>query len=153
MNHENLTKLADYLDSLPHDYRQFTMCDFMTSPDDLEELRRYQTDPTYNMCGSAACAVGHGPNAGIKVDPSTFNKSMDEGELWFAYVSAAFGIEWDTPEAEFMFGAGWSYADNTPKGAAARIRYVLDGQVIPEDFDSYYSTDYEAVDLYRGYLK
>lgn len=170
MNRENLTKLATFLDELPENYRQFYMSDFTNSYLTPEQLARYQSDPTYNLCDSAACAVGHAPAAGIKVDPSTFTQQILEGystDIWDAYVQAAFGIGFDGPEFEFMFGGGWSEVDNTPKGAAARIRYVLDGKHIPhlasgcdgedEPFDSYNmiyaDPDDNIIDLYAEYRK
>jgi hypothetical protein len=70
-------------------------------------------------CGTVACAVGHGPAAGIRVYGDTD---------WSDYADRVFG---EMPENDFtyMFGSSWSYSDNTPKGAAARIRtYVALGR-------------------------
>lgn len=173
MNTENLSKLATFLDELPEDYRQFGMADFTNQWMSPEELKQYQTDPTYNPCGSAACAVGHAPAAGIKVDPSTITQQILDGystDIWDAYVQAAFGIKFDSTAFEFMFGGGWADHDNTPKGAAARIRYVVANNNIPDiptgwnsregepemgPFDSYnlgYSEVGEITELYEGYL-
>jgi hypothetical protein len=124
---DNLTKLANYLDALPKDYKDFDMCDFNYDSDQSLDIadRRYD-------CGTAACAVGHGPAAGIRV-----YKDAD----WFAYCERAFGItryaadhDYDEDkDFEYLFGSGWGDYDNTPHGAAARIRTYLElGGKVPE---------------------
>jgi len=167
LNRENLTKLADYLDSLPDNYRSFMMSDFLVQTEyDPAEIARYMTEPNYNMCGSAACAIGHAPAAGIKVDMSTFTEYDKTSDMWDYYHLEAFGIDWGEPISLWMFGGDWTYVDNTPKGAAARIRFILDGKTPPdingEPFDDsemnykiYDSrvTNETYTDLYKEYLK
>jgi hypothetical protein len=68
--------------------------------------------------------VGHGPAAGIRI----------YGDFdWADYGNRVFG---HLPDDGFgyMFGSEWSNYDNTPKGAAARIRtYVALGHA-PDDW-------------------
>jgi len=136
----NLKKLASYLDTLPDDYNRFEMAGFL-SYDGTTFGLSYDATTRYllcelplNECGSIACAVGHGPNAGICMTPEeAYHESFS------SYTRRCF-IDTGTREFLWMFGGSWSDADNTAKGAAARIRYYLDRGVPgdfhwPEDFD------------------
>lgn len=115
----NLAKLAAYLWTLPANYPDFEMSDFVSgiSFDDVEANYAH-------VCGTAACAVGHGPKAGI---------TPLQDERWREYSERVF-ISCD-PDAhddednegpwEWCFGAGWAWRDNTVHGAAARIEWML----------------------------
>jgi len=78
----------------------------------------------YKHCGTSACAVGHGPLAGIPALP---------GETWVQYSIRVFGCgqgegdnEWiNSKDFDFMFGPSWSGLNNTAKGTARRIKYWL----------------------------
>lgn len=120
---ENLLKLAAYLDQLPADYEHFDMRDYNTVerespffPHSLEPKSRQYG------CGTAACALGHGPAAGIRVYGDL---------LWDNYCERVFGIKRfareDDDDFEYLFGAQWTHYDNTPHGAAARIRIYVEG--------------------------
>lgn len=123
---DNLTKLADYLAALPADYEQFDMNDYNRVKGDnwkggplYIEKRRYD-------CDTVACAIGHGPAAGIRV----------YGDMgWNAYCIRVFGIDrWDHYDTfQYLFGPNWIHYDNTPQGAAERIRIYLESGV-PEDW-------------------
>jgi len=82
----------------------------------------------YSSCGTTACAVGHGPLAGIPVLP---------GETWHDYEYRVFGVSkvigWQA--WSFLFSGQWadSPLNNTAKGSAARIDYFLKHGV-PEDY-------------------
>lgn len=87
------------------------------------------TDP---KCGTVACAAGHGPLYGMK-------KRKDEE--WSDYVYRVFlplaDASYDayffrSAVFDWLFSAHWSDTDNTPKGAAARILYLLDNG-LPEN--------------------
>jgi len=131
---KNLLKLADYLEALPEGYEGFRMAFFNLSPaGGVRALDRR----TYE-CGSVACAVGHGPAAGIRT----------RGDRnWDAYAERAFGVlpsytlcgyDATNPQYQafrYMFGGDWDQYDYTAKGAAARIRrYVDAGGVVPPDW-------------------
>ena len=81
----------------------------------------------YTDCGTTACAAGHGPLAGIKPKPH---------ENWEEYTRRVFGAYHsrdDGPKElwHFLFAPEWEDIDNTPKGAAARIRLVLEHDAVP----------------------
>jgi hypothetical protein len=119
MNRTNLEKLASYLEGLPADCNHFKMNTY---------FQRYGTFRTYGDatlagdCDTAACAVGHGPAAGIIL--------ATEVSDWADYGEKAFELASD--EWVWCFSGGWSAVDNTPHGAAKRIRHLLyDG--VPSD--------------------
>jgi hypothetical protein len=113
---DNLLKLADYLEKLPDDYEQFHMYSYMA-----ERYRAGWTTFDLNerskpACGTVACAVGHGPAAGIRI----------YGDWdWESYADRVFG-ELSGDDFTYMFGSSWADTDNTPKGAAARIRTFVE---------------------------
>ena len=109
----NLAKLADYLDALPDDYERFDMDDFHDSAS-LDEVIAGRPI----SCGSAACAIGHGPAAGIR------RHSSDMG-CWFDYAIRVFGTDHEGEAGYHMFG---TENPDCPKAAASRIREVLEGK-------------------------
>lgn len=118
---KNLRQLAKYLVALPKNYGKFDMLHYsvrpggtFVSPDDVDVALR--------DCGSTACAVGHGPSAGIQVGAMDFT--------WGEYADNNFGegcFGW-------CFDDTWASVDNTAEGAGLRILYMLD-YGIPEGFD------------------
>lgn len=116
----NLAKLAAYLRTLPKGYPDFEMSGFVKGGNDGEAY--------VPECGTAACAAGHGPRAGIK---------PKKGEDWYTYSDRAFvdgsehyyGWEW-------VFSGDWADYDNTVHGAAARIEYMLE-RGTPDEWDGY----------------
>lgn len=76
-------------------------------------------------CGSVGCAVGHGPYAGIP-------KVADDS--WRMYAARQFGAD-DRRIWRWCFFGAWIASDNTAIGAANRIRFLLDHNGIPADFD------------------
>lgn len=112
MNTENLLKLATYL--LSGDLKTgFDMGLFSS-------IRGYR-GLYHTHCGTAGCAIGHGPYAGIP-------KTTDEN--WSEYSSRVFGLSiTDCERGEDMwdwcFSDMWEDIDNTPEGAGKRILYLL----------------------------
>lgn len=109
---ENLITLRNYLAALPKDYEHFNMRYYM-------KIRKTQPPTPRKMpfikCGTVACAIGHGPSAGIK-------KIFGEG--WRQYSYRVFGFDcWD-----WCFSAHWYPFDNTVAGAVKRIDIYLDGK-------------------------
>ena len=99
----NLLRLAAHLDLgvTNHDFDMGTF--FEDSPE----------------CGTVACACGHGPSLGIQ---------KRDYESYFGYSGRAFGAEALkslSPAYTWLFSDCWIEADNTPRGAAARIYYAL----------------------------
>jgi len=131
MNVPNLEKLAAYLESLPADYAHFNMGNFM-----IGRVADYLQDGQMH-CGTAGCAVGHGPAAGIPLSAEQVQKisrkinGWDASDIWQAYSETNF-IPSGTPEWEWCFGGGWTNIDDTPHGAAKRIRWLLAGNSPPQ---------------------
>ena len=120
----NLRKLAAYLLTLPADYPDFEMSDFTAD----------KSTPATVSCGTAACAVGHGPFAGVaplgtETDWSAYSYrafiSRSTAQSWQVRVPA--GNAWD-----WCFGGYWGETDNTVHGAAKRILWMLD-RGVPDD--------------------
>lgn len=115
----NLTKLALFL--LRAKNLHFDMTRYVNLYSNTPYALLERSDPSSDSlkvaeypCGTVACAVGHGPMAGIK--PLL-------GEDWSFYGMRVFTS--DMYAYNFMFGGTWSGWDNTPKGAALRIIYFL----------------------------
>lgn len=137
---ERLDKLATYLEKLPKRYRHFNMKDYAGLESDDPKLIEYALhNGGVPSCGTVACAVGHGPAAGV-----LFPRSMIKS--W----SGAIGVQWDKYSELFVgeemslyrwcFGGEWAPTDNTHYGAAARIRYILANGYPPAAFDWSYSS-------------
>ncbi len=114
----NLAKLSAYLKGLPADYSHFDMGVYNSTD-------RKRATP--RKCGTAACAAGHGPSAGIEPLP---------GEKWDMYVDRAF-VPFDEGSEGFywMFSGAWEATDPTHYGAAARIDWFLE-KGVPADFEA-----------------
>lgn len=113
----NLATLAAYLRTLPAEYPDFSMDDFTA------DGGRVAVQPE---CGTAACAAGHGINAGV---------SALAGESWYDYSVRSFAPDeyWKGPSPwDWCFSANWSDIDNTAHGAADRITYML-AHGVPDD--------------------
>lgn len=120
MSTENLLKLADYLERFPADYQHFAMDYYVQSPICAETCNDCARRLKLKACGTAACAVGHGPNAGIL-------PLGNEG--WLDYSERAFGLSGGSREWLWCFSEEWESVDNTPSGAAKRIRALVDGRM------------------------
>lgn len=154
----NLERLARYLESLPEHYEHFKMDDFV-DVNAVEEFAEGCGQPFHTLirqymrynglvqetCGSSACAVGHGPSAGMVVpewlmqapQPSYRSVGTELSYIWVAYAAAMFIDNEDTVHDftgrfQFMFGGDWP--DNTWL-AAARIRYFLANEEIDTSAD------------------
>ena len=123
----NLRQLADYLLTLPPEYPSFAMALFTNDGNGWG--MHYAHKPE---CGTAACAVGHGPNAGFDPLPN---------ETWASYSNRLFipeGVDdaecsADAEPWQWCFGGDWANIDNSAHGAAQRINYLLAHRNIPED--------------------
>lgn len=126
MNRANLEKLAAYLESLPADYQHFGMATFCENHGMTFERVNHAPEPT--DCGTVACAVGHGPAAGLPA----IEDDEGMGEDWYDYSDRVF--ELTDPEWMWCFCGAWKATDNTHQGAAKRIRYMLEHGA-PENAD------------------
>ena len=116
----NLRKLSKYLKSLPKDYENFGMKDFYNIGDKFRSNLIQDKDNIIPIepCNTVACAVGHGPSAGIK---------EIVGEDWVDYLERVFTEDED--EFEWCFSGLWVDTDNTPAGAAKRIDIMIESGV------------------------
>jgi len=78
------------------------------------KITKYGQSGEVLFCGTAACAAGHGPHAGIE---------KDSLEYWREYIQRAFCLR--SNSWSWCFDAEWADIDNTPEGAAKRILYLL----------------------------
>lgn len=113
----NFKKLADYL-ATGETAMKFDMTAFCTSQDESVEFEPHEHD-----CGTVGCALGHGPAAGISSKPH---------EGWEEYSERCF-VDWGSDAWEWCFAGEWQFRENTPKGAAARIYYMLE-HGLPKDW-------------------
>ena len=120
MKRSNLEKLATYLEALPIGYQHFSMRSYLTK-DGMYLSHPEEANTVLIDCGTIACAVGHAPAAGIPVM---------RGEDWDAYEARVFNLT--TAEWKWCFSSYWTDVDDTPHGAAKRIRYMLEHGV-PEN--------------------
>ncbi|MBC2806588.1 hypothetical protein C3Y94_025900 [Rhizobium ruizarguesonis] len=116
MNIENLTILANFLDTVPT--TQFGMEAFAVD-EHGEKL-----DFVVQECATVACAVGWGPRAGI------WDK---EAKSWYDYGDRVFNLHPGSPSWIWCFGGAWVDVDDTPTGAAKRIRYLIENGAPPTD--------------------
>lgn len=110
---ENLRLLADRLEARAAEI-VFDMGVFSEGDEGPEEV---------HICGTAGCIVGNAPALGF---PAM------RGEGWVVYSFRLFcpaSGHW-----KWLFSGRWRHADNTLKGAVARIRYSLEHGV-PDNWD------------------
>jgi len=119
MNEYNLRILSAYLKTLPENYQHFDMSTYYRSHsyDVAEYPRQEHAESDTTTCGTVACAIGHGPAAGIPRHASD--------EPWWKYAERVFSV--DETADRWLFDCAWSSLDDTPLGAALRIDWVLDG--------------------------
>lgn len=125
-NKQSLRLLADGLKKLPVNYDGFDMDTFFTDHegDQPGTVPRYISEEI-NVCGTSACAVGHGPTIpGLEAYPT---------ETWTTYTTRVFGVGRFDDAFGYMFGARWSSIDNSVEGAIERIEtYLASG--IPQSY-------------------
>ncbi len=133
---DNLDRLANYLDSLAPDYDRFDMRTYFGSRQPSGYLGHCsvaaysQLVPSLDCvpCGTAACALGHGPAAGVRISGD---------DTWMGYCRRAFGCRqyhsdlWDkarygTPEEGAIYDRLFASAlGGNHYDAAQRIRDYL----------------------------
>jgi hypothetical protein len=121
---KNLTKLRDFLGGVSRD--RFEMSSFMGNEDYSFEIQQRKK---IHQCGTAACAVGYGPSAGVRVGK--------DDQTWQHYSARVFGYTVNGDDWEYMFSGSWDSYDNTPEGAAKRIGYVIEHGGAPAGWDFY----------------
>ena len=135
----NLLALADFLDTDPADFDMWTFA--------KKKGEILQVDEPIE-CGTVCCAVGYSAVIFPEKLKEFLKTHLDPDWMDYGdYVFGNLGIGWD-----WLFSGSWSAVDNTPKGAAKRIRdYVKNG--VPEWFvkDVMYDSPIEFLALYKGW--
>ena len=110
MNKEFLLEMADYIETIPQE-------DF--------DMGRYRADEDFKSayCNTVGCALGHCTH----LFPEEEIKRWEDGIINFVKTSEYLGLT--DPEWKWCFSGDWYYKDNTPKGAAKRIRMLVNGEV------------------------
>ena len=126
MRRANLKQLAEYLETVAQDV--FDMENYQLIDGEVPGSS-YGVDTLEHNCGTAGCAIGHGPNAGI---PALSHESW-EGYSFRCFIPK-FNDRYFSPEWLWCFSSDWCNVDNTPQGAAARIKWVLDYGKAPADW-------------------
>lgn len=169
-NRANLLKLANYLESLPRSYRHFDMSSYVGDADDRDEtLIDYMKNNggLYDKCGTVGCALGHGPSAGvlarvgheITIEEHGWYGQKEFQVNWIKYSFRFVDGDLDDYQLvwDFLFSGNWGIkdfgydgyyqtkVDDHHYGAAARIRFILAGRMIPESFD-----DTDRLELVRA---
>jgi len=117
MNKENLNKMADYIETIPQD--RFDMGKFRTG-----EYKERE-------CASVGCVLGHCTVIDENLLPIDHDNNIDfpNWSLEFTGLHPFYHLE----KWQYLFSSDWSYVDNTPVGAAKRIRHFLE-QGLPQDW-------------------
>lgn len=105
----NLVQLARFLYTEPIEASQFRMGSFIDS--DCQYATKLRS------CGTAGCAVGWAPQAGIKAHRREF--------YWNYCNRTLIDEEASLDEWIWCFGPSWADYDNTPRGASKRILWLL----------------------------
>jgi hypothetical protein len=105
-------------------------------------------------CGTVACAVGHGPAAGIPLAKANIKTRRRKGvdvvtEIDFEAYSKNFVPGFLSYAFDWLFGGEWTGVDNHHWGAAARIRFYLDKNGVPAD-DPNFPNDMIYIDQYAS---
>ena len=110
MNKDNLLRMANHIETIPQE--DFNMAKF-----------RKDRSSKKIECNTVGCAVGHC----IILDPDNIKKNFIDryGMIDYLEWSEQFTGVTNMEQWNYLFGSGWKYTDNTPKGTAKRIRHVL----------------------------
>jgi hypothetical protein len=115
MNRDNLQRMADFIRTIPQE--AFDMGAFRKGQKITPE------------CDSVGCVIGH--CTVLDPNPDEIPRWHDGGMIEYDEWSLNFtglDVEWD-----WCFNSDWTLADNSPKGAALRIEWLLN-HGLPEDW-------------------
>ena len=108
MNRKNLNRMADYIETIPQE--KFNMATYRTG-----ELLKHE-------CDTVGCVLGHCTILDKRPLPI-----LRSGNINFYAWSIKFtGLGPFSNEWRYLFASGWGAVDNTPIGAANRIRHFLE---------------------------
>ncbi len=116
MKIENLKLMADYIETVPPE-----MFDMRTFRD-----RGFETEI---KCNSVGCVIGHCVHLGPEFVIITC------GKIEFMFWSIRFtGLHYQQDQWKWCFDSNWDEFDNTPTGAAKRIRWLI-ANGLPENWE------------------
>lgn len=161
MNTENLLKLADYLETQAVQ-EEFDMGNFAATHEFVIHRKRTKLvkgdSKQYHECGTVCCAAGSGIKAGIPygdaedwydysrinfIDTDTYTPYVAPDNVYISREMYLLNDPW-----EWCFSGGWASIDNTPAGAAKRIRYLIEHGAAPDD--AYDQLEGEAPYMFAG---
>jgi len=111
MNETNLMKMANYIENIPQ--KDFSM-----------EVWRRGVNNVNVVCNSVGCAVGHCTILDVENIKKNFIDRYDIID-YLEWSSEFTGINYSSMKWAYLFVDDWMFIDNTPKGTANRIRYVV----------------------------
>lgn len=115
MNKENLLRMADYIETIPQE--QFGMGMYRMG---IEVT-------TTQKCGTVGCVIGHCTILDTPENFKRFKRAGLRGTMDFKNWSREFtGITAFSDTWNYLFSGNWEKIDNTPQGAAKRIREVVE---------------------------
>ena len=130
-NPDHLQSLARTLERLPLNSATFSMSDFYSAfePKARARLRAdlFMRSKRAPVPPAFANPVGWGAYAGVQPLPEHYVFDPETGEHfdWLAYSQHLIGgANWGR-NFNWLFGQAWAKIDNTPRGAALRIRDLL----------------------------
>lgn len=116
MNTEFLLKLADLLDTIEPE--NFNMVAYSNG-----DLESYEPE---HICGTVACSLGYGPLIEPPVESDYICEYDFHREFQYdRYSDRVTGMNVYSAGRQWCFAGIWARFDNTPKGAAARIRVLV----------------------------
>jgi hypothetical protein len=117
INLENLIRMADFIETVPQD--KFDMSEFRN--DNIQDM----VEP---KCNSVGCIVGHCTILDNEDLPRTYLGDIDFWEWSEKFIGTDNLMVWS-----YLFHQVWHKIDNTPTGAAKRIRYYV-ANGLPENW-------------------
>lgn len=127
MNKENLLKIADYIETVPQE---------------MFDMDVYRDGDDYSIeCNSVGCVIGHSTILFPEIaEKHRIKEGQYKGKILFGEFSEEVcGLT--VEEWYWCFHSVWCNIDNTPTGAAKRIRMLVDGKVTIDMLDEWRSWD------------
>ncbi len=124
-NPANLLRMVDWLETQCSP-REFNMKDFFYSDEAVERFLKGE-DPVVGYCG---CVIGSVPKVFSEYRAEILDAFYHRKPI-ISLLEKILGLKEQIVQEEshrawaWMFSGGWYYVDNTPVGAAKRIRYYL----------------------------
>lgn len=125
-NVTNLLKMADWLETqCPQS--QFNMHSFISNYH--KEASVIGMDVALTSCNTVGCVIGSIPKV-FGIFPASASSGRAYDFDWIGLGYRVFDVI-DSEHWDWMFAGEWRYIDNTPIGAAKRIRYFVEHGGIP----------------------